>query len=161
MARDVVPAASYGLSTAARAIEPQLRAGDRIVVVAEEFPRNICRDGGLHRRSVQYWSPSQLLNTETGLRQCWTESTKASGWSRSQPVTGPTGPTLICARSAKRAATQGSVLVIDATQTLCAMPYPITEVEPDFLVAAGYKWLLCPYGLSQLYVFERWRNSRP
>src|SRR5215467_14515902 len=37
----IVPAASYGASTAARAIEPTLRAGDRIVVVEGEFPSNV------------------------------------------------------------------------------------------------------------------------
>lgn len=55
----------------------------------------------------------------------------------------------------------GAILVVDATQTLGAMPFSITEVQPDFLVAAGYKWLLCPYGFSILYVNERWRNARP
>ncbi|MDD2700293.1 MAG: aminotransferase class V-fold PLP-dependent enzyme, partial [Sideroxydans sp.] len=37
----VVPAASYGLSTAARAVEPHLQSGNRILVIAEEFPSNV------------------------------------------------------------------------------------------------------------------------
>src|SRR6478736_7350782 len=37
----VVPAATYGVSTAARAIEPQLKPGDAILVIAEEFPSNV------------------------------------------------------------------------------------------------------------------------
>ena len=37
----VVPAASYGLSTAARAIKPHLNRGDWILVIAEEFPCNV------------------------------------------------------------------------------------------------------------------------
>jgi len=41
------------------------------------------------------------------------------------------------------------------------MPFSIDEVQPDFLVAAGYKWLLCPYGFSLLYVAPRWRDARP
>jgi selenocysteine lyase/cysteine desulfurase len=52
-------------------------------------------------------------------------------------------------------------LVVDATQTLGAMPFYVAEVKPDFLIATGYKWLLCPYGFSLLYVSEQWRNSRP
>ncbi|RNC64438.1 MAG: aminotransferase class V-fold PLP-dependent enzyme [Desulfuromonadales bacterium] len=55
----------------------------------------------------------------------------------------------------------GCVLVVDATQSLGAMPLSIPEVKPDFLVAAGYKWLLCPYGFSLLYVSEQWRKARP
>jgi selenocysteine lyase/cysteine desulfurase len=34
-------------------------------------------------------------------------------------------------------------------------------VQPDFLVAAGYKWMLSPYGFGLLYVAERWRDTRP
>jgi selenocysteine lyase/cysteine desulfurase len=52
------------------------------------------------------------------------------------------------------------MLAVDVTQSLSAMPLSIEEVKPDFLVAAGYKWLLCPYGFSPLYVSEEWRNAR-
>jgi selenocysteine lyase/cysteine desulfurase len=41
------------------------------------------------------------------------------------------------------------------------MPFSMAEVQPDFLVAAGYKWLLGPYGFGLLYISEKWRNSRP
>jgi selenocysteine lyase/cysteine desulfurase len=41
------------------------------------------------------------------------------------------------------------------------MPFPLAEIRPDFLVAAGYKWLLCPYGFGLLYVSEHWRDARP
>jgi selenocysteine lyase/cysteine desulfurase len=37
----IVPAASYGLSAAARAIQPMLKTGDRIVVLDDEFPSNV------------------------------------------------------------------------------------------------------------------------
>ena len=53
------------------------------------------------------------------------------------------------------------MMAIDATQSLGAMPFPMDEVRPDFLVSAGYKWLLCPYGFSLMYVSEKWRNARP
>jgi selenocysteine lyase/cysteine desulfurase len=55
----------------------------------------------------------------------------------------------------------GAILVVDATQSLGAMPLAMDEVRPDFLVAAAYKWLLCPYGVGFLYVGEAWRRARP
>ena len=55
----------------------------------------------------------------------------------------------------------GSIQVLDATQTLGAMPFHVRDIRPDFLVAAGYKRLLCPYGFALLYVSERWRDARP
>jgi selenocysteine lyase/cysteine desulfurase len=53
------------------------------------------------------------------------------------------------------------MMAVDATQSLGALPFPMDEVRPDFLVAAGYKWLLCPYGFSLMYVSEKWRTARP
>jgi selenocysteine lyase/cysteine desulfurase len=55
----------------------------------------------------------------------------------------------------------GALLVLDVTQTLGAMPLDLALVDPDFMVAAGYKWLLCPYGFGLMYVAPRWRDARP
>jgi selenocysteine lyase/cysteine desulfurase len=55
----------------------------------------------------------------------------------------------------------GSLLVVDATQSLGAMPFSIADIQPDFLVAAAYKWLVCPYGVALMYVAPAWRDARP
>jgi selenocysteine lyase/cysteine desulfurase len=44
----------------------------------------------------------------------------------------------------------GAPLFLDATQSAGAVPVVLEGV--DFLVAAGYKWLLCPRGLAFFYV---------
>jgi selenocysteine lyase/cysteine desulfurase len=36
------------------------------------------------------------------------------------------------------------------------LPINIHKIKPDFLVAAGYKWLMSPYGLSYLYVDKQY-----
>ena len=57
----------------------------------------------------------------------------------------------------------GAKLVLDLTQSLGAMPFDVATVQPDFMVAAGYKWLMGPYTLSYLYVAQRaprWRAAR-
>ncbi len=157
----VVPAASYGLSTAARAIEPQLRAGDEILVIAEEFPSNV-----LPWKRTAREVGATLITVPTPDNGDWTQAILNRIDARTKVVSvSPchwTNGAVIDLRSigsACRAA--GSTLVIDATQTLGAMPLPLTEIAPDFLVAAGYKWLLCPYGFGLLYVSERWRSARP
>jgi len=66
---------------------------------------------------------------------------------------------LVAIGAACRAA--GATLVLDATQALGAMPFDVAAVQPDFLVAAGYKWLLCPYGVGLMYVAPAWRDARP
>ena len=63
-------------------------------------------------------------------------------------------------KAAKAAArSSGGALVIDASQSLGALPIDIEGVKPDFVVTVGYKWLLGPYGMGYLYVDERWHDD--
>jgi selenocysteine lyase/cysteine desulfurase len=157
----VVPAASYGLSTAARAVEPHLHAGDRILVIAEEFPsivlpwRRAAQETGATLFTVPTpadgnWTQAILDNIGAGVKVV---AISSCHWTNGAYID------LHAISRACRAA--GCILVVDATQTLGAMPFSMAEIQPDFLVAAGYKWLLCPYGFSLLYVAERWRDARP
>jgi selenocysteine lyase/cysteine desulfurase len=157
----VVPAASYGMSTAARAVEPHLRAGDRILVIAEEFPsvvlpwRRTAQETGATLLTVPTptdgnWTQAILDNIGAGVKVV---AVSSCHWTNGAYID------LHAIGGACRAA--GCFLAVDATQTLGAMPFSMAEIQPDFLVAAGYKWLLCPYGFSLLYVAERWRDARP
>jgi selenocysteine lyase/cysteine desulfurase len=157
----VVPAASYGLSTAARAVEPHLKAGDRILVIADEFPSIVLS----WRRTAQE-TGAILVTVPTPEDGNWTQailgfidtSVKVVAISSCHWMNGAYID-LPSVGKACRAA--GSILVVDATQSLGAMPFSFAEIQPDFLVAAGYKWLLSPYGFGLLYVSERWRDARP
>jgi len=51
--------------------------------------------------------------------------------------------------------------VLDLTQSWGAMPIDMAAVDPDFAVAAGYKWLLCPYGSGLMYVAPRHHEGKP
>ncbi len=64
-------------------------------------------------------------------------------------------------RVATRLREVGAALVVDATQSLGVMPFPLAEVQPDFLGAASYKWLLGPYSMGFLYVAPRRQQGRP
>ncbi len=157
----IVPSASYGISSAARAIEPHLRPGDTILVIAEEFPSNVL--------------PWQRTARETGAALLTVATPENGGWTQAivdkidkgvkvvavSPCHWTNGAFIDLVAVGIACRSVGGILVIDATQTLGAMPFPLAEVRPDFLVAAGYKWLLCPYGFSLLYVAEQWRDARP
>jgi selenocysteine lyase/cysteine desulfurase len=157
----VIPAASYGLSTAARAIEPSFRKGDRIVLIEEEFPSNVLP----WRRSAQ----------ETGAEIVTVSWPEDNDWgtaiaSRIEPRTKvaavstchwTNGSLINLEPVAEACRKHGACLVVDATQTLGAVPFSFEKIQPDFLVAAGYKWLLCPYGFGLLYVAEHWHKARP
>jgi selenocysteine lyase/cysteine desulfurase len=157
----VVPAASYGVSTAARAIEPQLKPGDAILVIAEEFPSNVL--------------PWKRVVQETGATVVTVPTPADGNWTRAileridrnvrvvsaSPSHWTNGARIDLQPVGKACRDVGCMLVVDASQSLGAAPFSIAQVQPDFLVAAAYKWLLCPYGFAVLYVSERWRNARP
>ena len=157
----IVPSAGYAESAAARAVEPELRPGDRILVIAEEFPSGVlpwmrtARETGATLLTVPYpecgtWTEAILGRMDKTVKVV---SISTCHW---------TNGAYIDLRPIGRACRDtGAVLVVDATQSLGAMPFPLSDIRPDFLVAAGYKWLLCPYGFSLKYVSERWRNARP
>jgi selenocysteine lyase/cysteine desulfurase len=157
----VVPSATYGVSTAARAVEPQLRPGDRILVAAEEFPANVfpwqrtAQETGASVVIVPYpddgdWTRAIASRIDRTVKVV---ATANCHWTNGAYIDLPT--------IGKACREAGSILVVDVTQSLGVMPLALDEVRPDFLVAAGYKWLLCPYGFSLLYVAEQWREARP
>lgn len=157
----IVPAASYGLSTASRAIESHLRKGDIILIIDEEFPSVV-----LPLKRVAKETGAELMTVETPVDGDWTcaitnkidKNIKVIAISSCHWTNGAFIDLL---RIRQLCNDINATLIVDATQTLGAMPLLIDEIRPDFLVAAGYKWLLCPYGFSLLYVAEKWRNERP
>jgi selenocysteine lyase/cysteine desulfurase len=157
----VIPAASYGLSTAARAIEPQLKTGDQILVIAEEFPSNV-----LPWKRVAQETGAVLITVPTPKHGDWTQAIIENLNENIKVLAISTchwtnGAFIDLLRVSNACRAIGCILVVDATQSLGAMPFFIDVIKPDFLVAAGYKWLLCPYGFSLLYVSKQWRDSRP
>jgi selenocysteine lyase/cysteine desulfurase len=157
----IIPSASFGLSTAARVLEPHLRKGDRILYAEEEFPSGVlpwmsaAQATGAIPVAVPApedgnWTEAILARLEKGVKVV---AASTCHWTNGAAVD------LVAIGKACREV--GSALVVDATQSLGAMPLSLDEVQPDFLAASGYKWLLSPYGFGLLYVAERWRSARP
>jgi selenocysteine lyase/cysteine desulfurase len=179
----VVPSTSYGLAVAAANTEA--RPGDRVVLLADEFPSNAntwtawAERGGaevvtVERRGRGAAGSEDANGSSAGEREP-AESAAARGWTaplldaldeRVRVVSVPSvhwvdGSTVDLRRVAERAREVGALLVVDATQSLGAMPLDLAAVRPDYLVAAGYKWLLGPLGTSYLYVAPEHRDGRP
>ncbi len=53
---------------------------------------------------------------------------------------------------AKIAHNHGALLVVDAAQSLGAVPIDVTASGVDVLVASGYKWLCGPFGVAVMYL---------
>ncbi len=55
----------------------------------------------------------------------------------------------------------GAVFIVDATQTVGAVPTDVAGLRPDFLLFPTYKWLLGPYSLAFLYAAPHRQTGRP
>ena len=155
----VVPAASYGMAIAAHNLP--LAAGRRVLLLDEEFPSTIytwqeqARVTGaeavlLPRPADDDWTRVVLeaIDDRTAvaaLPHChWTDGGLLD---------------LVRIRTALNAV--GAALALDVTQSLGVLPLDLAAVDPDFMVAACYKWLLGPYSTGFLYVAPRWHRGTP
>lgn len=157
----IVPAASYGVATAARNLS--VRPGERILVLAEQFPSHVYswrelaanNNATLHtvpRPANDDWTSAVLEAFDNGPRVAiaalppchWTDGTRVD-----------------LVRIGERCRESETPLVVDATQAMGASYVDLAAIQPDFLVTASHKWLLGAYGYGFLYVAPRHQNGEP
>src|SRR5829696_368706 len=154
----LVPATSYGLAVAAANLTA--RPGQRVLVLAEDYPSN--------------WYTWQRFAGRTGAEvvaverdgRSWGEAVVEATDERTVVVAvlavhWTDGGAVDLAAIGARAREAGAALVMDASQALGAMPLDLAAIRPDYLVSVGYKWLLGPFALGYLYVAEHLRDGVP
>jgi selenocysteine lyase/cysteine desulfurase len=155
----LVPAASYGLAAAAANLPVSRGAG--ILVLAEQFPSNVYTWRALAARTG-----AEVVTIERPVDGDWTGALLARLDERVAIAALPhchwiDGGLLDLAAIGARCREVGSALVVDATQSLGALPLDLAAVRPDYLVCPGYKWLLGPYSFGYLYVAPARQGGRP
>jgi selenocysteine lyase/cysteine desulfurase len=159
----IIPSASYGIATAARNLG--CGAGQNIVVTGEQFPSNVYAWRKLAARTrAQLRTVSPLSVRQRG--SAWNEALMEAIDERTAIVAIPhvhwtDGTRFDLDRVARRARSFGAALVIDATQSVGALPLDVQQVQPDAVICAAYKWLLGPYSLGFAYYGARFDNGEP
>jgi selenocysteine lyase/cysteine desulfurase len=153
----LVPSVSYGISTAAANLP--IRAGQNIVVLAEQFPSNY-----YPWRSVAIDRDAVIRTVRRPPLEGWTEPVLAAIDEDTAVVAVPNchwsdGAFVDLVRVGARARAVGAAFVVDASQSLGAHPLDVAEIQPDFLASVTYKWQLGPYELAYLYASPRWREE--
>ncbi|MBX7460108.1 aminotransferase class V-fold PLP-dependent enzyme [Qipengyuania huizhouensis] len=155
----VVPSVSYGLAVAAANIP--LERGQSIVTLGDQFPSNVyvwqekaARCGG------------QVIAVQRPSQSCWSEAVLDAIGPHTAIVAVPhnhwaDGRLVDLVAVGEKARAHGAALVLDLTQSLGAMPLDFAAVQPDFAVAACYKWLMGPYGIAMLYVDPKYHDGEP
>ena len=159
----IIPSASYGVAVAARNLA--VEQGQNIVLLHEQFPGNVyawrrkAEESGAQVRTVvppdgpcrgSAWNERLLeaIDVDTAVVTVphvhWTDGTVFD-----LPAVGA------------RAREVGAALVVDATQSVGAMPFDVGEIQPDALIVAGYKWLLGPYSMGAAYLGSRFDDGIP
>lgn len=160
----VLPSVSYGMAIIAN--NTNARPGQNVLIVEGEFPSNVyvwqkfCARHGLELRIV----PAPPAGDGRGA--AWNEAIIAAIDDATALVSignvhwldGTLFHVADIARCARRV---GAAFIVDGTQSIGILPFDVTEVQPDAVITAGYKWLMGPLSIAVGYFGARYVNGNP
>ena len=170
----IVPSASYGIATAAQNLP--VKKGQSILVLAEQFPSNYY---SWQRRAEATGASLKIVpwpednDWTTAVLNSLTADVAIAALPHVHWIS---GGVLDLVRIGEACRKLGTALALDLTQSLGALSFSIATassendslntnllngVQPDFAVAASYKWLLGPYSVGLLYVAPKWQRALP
>jgi selenocysteine lyase/cysteine desulfurase len=159
----IQPGVSYGVATAARNLP--VSSGQNIVLTHEQFPGNVY---SWRRLSAESGAELRAVDPGDGAGRGrrWNERLLESIDAHTAIVAVPNvhwtdGTRFDLEAVGVRCREVGAALVVDATQSVGAMPFDVQAVRPDALICATYKWLLGPYSLSFAYFGPRFDDGVP
>jgi selenocysteine lyase/cysteine desulfurase len=160
----LVSSSSYGLANAINNIPSN--QGSHILMVGEEFPsdyfsaRRWCDTHGkelvfvnapdsFDRRGEQ-WNEAILdaINPDTAAIVM-------------SPVHWIDGTKFRMKEISDKCKANDVFLILDGTQMIGATPFDASDIQPDAIICAGYKWLFGPYSSGIAYYSERYSNGLP
>ncbi len=161
----LIPTAAYGIATVAANLP--LRSGQNIVLLGEQFPSNVyswrrLRGQGATIRTV---AAPQIEDINERARQ-WNLALLAAIDENTALVAvehahWTDGTLFDLAAIGARARAVGAWFVVDATQTIGALPFDVQLIKPDALIVHAYKSMLCNYGLGFAVYSDRMAQGIP
>jgi selenocysteine lyase/cysteine desulfurase len=159
----IVPAVSYGAAVIAHNLRPE--RGARVVVAAEQFPSNVY---AWRRLAAEHQLKLHTVSAPPGERrgESWNQALLTAIDERTALVALPQvhwtdGTRFDLEAIGAKARQCGAVFVVDATQSVGALPFDVMRIGADAVLCAGYKWLLGPYGLGYLWLGPRFDDAAP
>lgn len=160
----VIPSVSYGLAVVAKNI--RIGAGEKIIVAAEQFPSNYYPWQRLAADNHSIMQPIHPPDGQKDRGKIWNErildaidnTTKMVALGH---VHWADGTCFDLEKIRKRTREVGSLLIIDGTQSVGALPFDVRKFQPDALVCGGYKWLMGPYSMGLAYYSEYFNDGVP
>jgi selenocysteine lyase/cysteine desulfurase len=160
----LISSSSYGLANAINNIPSN--QGSHILMVGEEFPSDYF--------SARRWCDTHgkelvFVNAPEGFDrrgERWNEAilnainpdTAAIVMS---PVHWVDGTKFRMKEISEKCKANDVFLILDGTQMIGATPFDASDIQPDALICAGYKWLFGPYSSGIAYYSDRYGNGIP
>ena len=136
--------ASTGMSAVALGLS--WKPGDEVITAKGEFPLQYTTWKPMEERegiTVKVVAPRERFITADDLIAALTPKTRVVSVSH---VRFDNGAMIDAAKLAAACHAQGTLLLLDVSQSCGAVPMDVASLGADFLVSAGYKWLLGPFG---------------
>lgn len=145
---------SEALSFVAQGVDWQV--GDQVIISNQEFPSNRLPWEALAERGVEVVAVELGAEPEQALIDAMGPSTRLLSISSVQYGT---GLRLDLPRLGNACRERGVLFCVDAIQTLGAQPFDVQQIDCDFAMADGHKWLLAPEGLGVFFCHARVRDQ--
>jgi selenocysteine lyase/cysteine desulfurase len=142
--------ASAGVAEVAYAMKWQ--PGDEVITAKGEFPLQYTSWKPMEEREglkLKIVAPRERLISADDLIAAMTPRTRIVSVSL---VRYDDGSLLDAPRVAAACHAQGALLLLDVSQCCGAISMDVNKLGADFLVCAGYKWLLGPYGTGFFWI---------
>jgi cysteine desulfurase / selenocysteine lyase len=148
-----MPAVTYGLTW---------KPGDEVLTASGEFPLQYTTWKPMEEREgikLKVISPRDRFLTSDDFIAALTPRTRLVSVSL---VRFDNGVLLDAARLSAACHAQGALLLLDVSQCCGAVPLDVNQLGADFMISAGYKWLLGPFGTGFFWAkFEHISKMRP
>jgi selenocysteine lyase/cysteine desulfurase len=153
----VVTGASTGINLVVAGLD--WRPGDHVIIPAGEFPANYLPWFSLRAKGVEVTvldddRGAQAADFEAAMR----DRTRVVALGH---VNFATGYRIDIDAVGEMCADRGVAFVVDASQSLCAVPLNAGGCGAAVVSAAGYKWMCSPYGTGLFYVNPAWLERLP
>jgi len=165
-----IPTAAYAMAIVAKNLRP--RPGQNVVMLGDMFPSNVYawrnwRSDKVEMRTVLApaapWSSPSPGASRAAL---WNDAVARAIDANTalvavEPAHWTDGTLFDLERIGRRCREVGAAFVVDATQTVGAMPFDVQRVQPDALVVHSYKSMLSNYGLGFAVFSDRFLDGSP
>ncbi|HCW06380.1 MAG TPA: aminotransferase, partial [Cytophagales bacterium] len=160
----IICSTSYGLANVAHNVK--VDSSHTIVLASEQFPSNVYPWMRLHEEKKVKLKfiepPTSLIDRGKVWNQRLLEAIdKNTRIVALGNVHWADGTRFDLMEIRKRTRDVGALLIIDGTQSVGALPFNVSKIQPDALICAGYKWLLGPYSFGLAYYGEYFDHGKP